>query len=84
MRRIDRDDLATSIYVALRTAPATAKRAFRSKLPHESDAGTRALAERVCDLLDNKSSMVIAADMVGAPYVRTPGTFGVTEPDPCP
>ena len=84
MKRIGRDELATSIYVALRTAPATAKRAFRSKLPHERDAGTRALAERVCDLLDNKSSMVIAADMVGAPHESRPGTFGVTEPDPCP
>lgn len=84
MRRIGRQELETTVYVAIKTAPALAKRALRSKLPHESDAGTRALAKRICNLIDNKSHMVITAEMVGAPHERTPGTFGVTEPDPCP
>lgn len=84
MRRIDRQELQTTVYVAIKTAPALATRALRSKLPHESDEGARALAERICNLIDNKSHMVIAAEMVGTPHERTPGVFGVTEPDPCP
>lgn len=84
MHRVGRNELETSIYVAIRTLPAVAKRALRSKLPHEGDAGTRALAARICDVIDNKSSMVISVDPVDAqPFGKSPGAFGVTEPDPC-
>lgn len=83
MRRIGRYELQTSISVSLKTASKVDVRKYKSKLPHESDEGASALAERICNLIDNSGTMVIAADMVGAPHGKTPGTFGVTEPDPC-
>jgi len=84
MRRIARDELHTFISVSLKTASKVDVRKYKSKLPHESDEGASALAGRICDLIDNGGTMVIAADMVDAsPHGKNPGTFGVTEPDPC-
>lgn len=85
MHRVARNDLKTSIAVSLKTAPAVHTRKFKSKLPHESDEGANALAERICSLIDNAGTMVIAAEMVGSgagPHALGPGSFGVTEPDP--
>ena len=85
MRRITRDELATWISVSLKTASKVDVRKFKSKLPHESDEGASALAGRICDLIDNSGTMVIAAEMVDAsPHGKSPGKFGVTEPDPRP
>jgi hypothetical protein len=84
MRRIGRDELQTSISVSLKTASKVDVRKYKSKLPHESDEGAGALAQRICDLIDNARTMVIAADMVdGSPHGKNLGKFGVAEPDPC-
>jgi len=86
MRRITRDELATWISVSLKTASKVDVRKFKSKLPHESDEGASALAGRICDLIDHRGTMVIAADMVKqgvGVHGLSAGQFGVTEPDPC-
>ena len=86
MRRIGRDELQTSISVGLKTASKVDVRKYKSKLPHESDEGARALAGRICDMIDNGGTMVIAADMVkegAGVHGLSAGQFGVTEPDPC-
>lgn len=83
MHRVGRETLSTWITVSLKTASKVDVRKYKSKLPFESDEGASALAERVCNLIDNGSMMVVQAEMVGEPHEKTPGCFGVTEPDPC-
>lgn len=83
MHRVERDDLVTLLVVALRTAPAHIKQGLRSKQAMDSDKASGALAELLAKRFDNKSYMVIAADMVPAhPSGERIGIFGLDEPDP--
>ena len=83
MRRIERDELATLLSVALHTAPAHIKQKLRSKLAPEADAACDALADLMAARLDNRSYMVIAADMVPMkPSGERIGLWGFDEPDP--
>ncbi|MEL6103281.1 MAG: hypothetical protein AAFR68_18445 [Pseudomonadota bacterium] len=47
-----REDLATSIYVAIRTAPKHIRRGIVAKLPQDGDRATRELAEIIVKVLD--------------------------------
>lgn len=83
MRRLERTELATLLSVALHTAPAHIKQKLRSKLAQEADAACDALADLMAARLDNRSYMVIAADMVSMkPSGERIGLWGFDEPDP--
>ena len=83
MRRLPREELETRLYVALKVLPKHITGKLRSKLPHESDATARLIAQEMVKHLDGDSCMVIEADAINAlPYGTRPGRFGVTEPSP--
>ena len=83
MRRVTRDELVTRLYVELKVVPKYIAAKFRSKLPSESDAAAKEIAEHLARRLDGDSSMVIEADLIDAhPYGSRPGKFGLDEPDP--
>jgi hypothetical protein len=83
MHRVSRNDLETMLSVALRAAPKHVKHRLRSKLATEADLASDALAAVLADRLDNRSYMVVAADMVKQqPCGERIGIFGVDEADP--
>ena len=73
--------LTDLIAVTLATARKETKTRMASKNPLEADQGRDEMAKLICDQLDNDSSMVIVAEMVGATHAVR-GKWGVDEPVP--
>src|SRR5262245_49777548 len=82
MYRLARKDLEALVYVALTCAPAAIKRGLKSKLLEDRDRAREALAQKVCDQIDNDSYMVIVTEMIGEAQKRYRGKWGVDEPVP--
>ena len=83
MHRVARRDLEALVFVAIATAPPLIKRKLKSKLLEERDEGRKALAQSICDKIDNDSYMVIVTELIArtTPYPRL-GQWGVDEPVP--
>lgn len=83
MRRIDKAELETILYHALKAAPATAKTGLRSKLAMESDRAHMAMAKHIAARLSGASMAVVIADLVDNGYFgQRPGIWGKDEPGP--
>ena len=82
MHRLSRSHLLDMISVALATASKDVKRRLQSKNPVEADQGRAEMAELIVRQIDNDSSMVIVAEMVGEAHVAARGRWGVDEPVP--
>lgn len=85
MHRIERKDLSIQMAVAMKVVLKQCKPLLKpNRLPHESDILANALADAAIDVVDSDSRMVIAAELKGPlPHLRTPGRWGIDEPDPC-
>ena len=83
MHRVARRDLEALVFVAIATAPALIKRKLKSRLPHEADEARKALAQSICEKIDNDSYMVIVTELIvrTTPYPQL-GQWGVDEPTP--
>jgi hypothetical protein len=83
MHRVARRDLEALVFVAIATADPSIKRKLKSKLLEERDEARKALAQSICDKIDNGSYMVIVTDIIArtTPYPRR-GKWGVDEPVP--
>lgn len=82
MHRISRQDLFSTIYGVI--ACSRLKRRSAGRQVHASldtQQGAAAVAELICDAIDNDSKMVISAEMVGHTWPRL-GKWGVDEPVP--
>ena len=77
------ETLEALVFVALASAPPLIKRKLKSKLLHEADEGRKALAQSICERIDNDSYMVIVTEMIAknTPYPRR-GSWDVDEPAP--
>lgn len=83
MHRVARRDLEALVFVAIATAPPLIKRKLKSKLLEERDEARRALAQSICEKIDNDSYVVIVTELIArtTPYPRL-GQWGVDEPVP--
>jgi hypothetical protein len=69
MSRLSRDDLHALVYIAIRCAPRLVINGLRSKLPQDGDKATDALAERICNQIDNAHTHVVReGDIPGIPF----------------
>lgn len=83
MRRIDKAELETILYHAIKAAPATAKTGLRSKLATESDRAHAAMAKHIAARLSGASMAVVIADLVDNGYFgQRPGIWGKDEAGP--
>lgn len=83
MHRISRTDLYHSIYgvlVCSRLKRRTGGRQIHASL--ETQEGKSAVAELICQAIDNDSRMVIQAEMIGFGSASRAGKWGVDEPVP--
>ena len=80
--RLSRIDLEALVYVALTCAPDAIKRGLKSKLLEERDKARGALAQSICDKIENVSAMVIVSELIGEAQERHRGKWGVDEPVP--
>ena len=82
MHRISRQDLFSTIYGVIacsRLKRRTGGRQIYASL--DTQQGASAVAELICQAIDNDSKMVISTEMVGQTWPR-PGKWGVDEPVP--
>ena len=82
MHRISRFDLFSIIYgviACIRLKRRTGSRQIHASL--ETQQGASAVAEMICEAIDNDSKMVISTEMVGQTWPRL-GKWGVDEPVP--
>lgn len=84
MHRIDRNDLAIQLSVAMKVALRQCKPLLKpTRLPHESDILANALADAAVDVVDGDSRMVIATEIYGySTHGGTRGKWDIDEPDP--
>lgn len=80
--RLARADLEALVSVAVTTAPRLIKRRLHGRDPQEAEAAHRTLVARICDRVDNDSSMVVVADMVRSAHHARRGRWDLDEPVP--
>lgn len=80
MHRVTRRDLENMIHVTLATMPKSTKRQVRDVLPDQLAA--KPFIEKLCDLIDSSSMMVIRTESVGFGASQRPGVWGEDEPSP--
>lgn len=83
MHRISREDLFSTIYVIITCSRLKRRTGGRQVLDSlETQKGQSAVAELICNALDNDSTMVIRTETVGPAHKAQRGKWGIDEPVP--